>query len=272
MRWLTAPTVDDASALDNLRRSRSANAKAVTPRLTDVQARYNAYVAAQGDPWQLAQDNSFHPLQQQLEGLYTRPPKALSHIGVLRKDIGGACPVCGRDSLGTLDHYLPKSNYAAYAFFSLNLIPACDRCNNARGNLVQGANLHERPLHPYYDTFAATRVMTVVAKPDWRAPQLAPIPFSVQGTQRTVVQWHIDNVIRPAGIDAYLAYSWGRLVANPTDFLGSVPTRAAVAEELLRLMRVEEVIGSSPNAWRSCLYHGLAHDTDALDFLVTLVL
>jgi 5-methylcytosine-specific restriction endonuclease McrA len=271
MRWLTPPTVDDGTALDELRRSKSANAKAVAPRLDDIRARYDAYIAAQGDPWQLARDHSFQPLQEELEELYTRPPKALSHIGVLRKNIGGACPVCGRDSLGTLDHYLPKSNYAEYAFFSRNLIPACDRCNNARGNLVQGANLHERPLHPYFDTFAAARVMTVDARPDWRAPQLTPVPFAVHGTQRTVVQWHIDNVIQPAGIDAYLTHLWGRLVAKPTAFLGSVATRDAVAESLLRFMRVEAVSGSSPNAWRSCFYHGLAHNVDALDFLVTLV-
>lgn len=271
MRCLTVPTVDDASVLDELRRSRSANAKAVAHRLADIQARYDEYVAAQGDPWQVARDHSFQPVQEQLEGLYTKPPKALSHIGVLRKDVGGACPVCGRDSLGTLDHYLPKSIYAEYAFFSRNLIPACDRCNNARGNLVRGANLHERPLHPYFDSFASTRVMTVDAKPDWRAPQLTPIPFAVQGAHRTVVQWHINNVIRPAGIDAHLTHAWSRLVEKPADFVGTVPTRAAVADELLRLMRVEETIQNSQNAWRSCLYHGLAHNTDALDFLVTLV-
>jgi hypothetical protein len=271
MRWLTPPPVNDHTALDELRGSRSANAKAVAPRLADIGARYDQYVAAQGDPWQLARDISFQPLQDQLKGLYTKPPKALSHIAALRKDIGGACPVCGRDSLGTLDHYLPKSNYAEYAFFSRNLIPACDRCNNARGNLVRGANLHERPLHPYFDTFAAARVMTVDARPDWRAPQLTPIPFSVHGTERTVVQWHIDNVIRPAGMDDYLAHLWGRLVARPSDFLGLVSTREAVRDSLLLLMVVEEASGSSPNAWRSCFYHGLANNTDALDFLVTLV-
>jgi hypothetical protein len=173
--------------------------------------------------------------------------------------------------LGTLDHYLPKASYSEYSVFSLNLVPACDRCNNARRNLTRGANHGERPVHPYFDAFAERRLMTIRAEPDWRAPRLTPIPFEVEGDELVVVQWHIDNVIRPAGIDSYMTNLWGALVAKPRTFLGAVATPNAVADRLAHLVDVEVAVGRSPNAWRSCFYHGLMADVAALDYLVTLV-
>lgn len=186
----------------------------------------------------------------------------------LRDSIEGGCPVCGRDGVGTLDHYLPKANYGEYSFFSLNLVPACDRCNNARNNLVQGELQGERPLHPYFDAFAERRIMTIKPEPDWRAPRLTPMPFDVVGDELLVVRWHIENVVRPAGIDKYLTHLWGSLIADPHPVLGKVATKVAVTEELNRQVKINTGIGKSPNAWRSCFYYGLMTDDGALDHLV----
>jgi len=57
----------------------------------------------------------------------------------------GICPLCGQGVVKTLDHYLPKSLYAALAVNPANLIPACSDCNKAKSNAV------EDTLHPYYD-------------------------------------------------------------------------------------------------------------------------
>jgi 5-methylcytosine-specific restriction endonuclease McrA len=58
---------------------------------------------------------------------------------------GGLCPLCGQRVVATLDHYLPKSRYAALAVNPANLIPACSDCNKAKSNTVDDT------LHPYYD-------------------------------------------------------------------------------------------------------------------------
>jgi 5-methylcytosine-specific restriction endonuclease McrA len=58
---------------------------------------------------------------------------------------GGLCPLCGQRVVATLDHYLPKSRYAALAVNPANLIPACSDCNKAKLDAV------ESTLHPYYD-------------------------------------------------------------------------------------------------------------------------
>ena len=57
----------------------------------------------------------------------------------------GLCPLCGQRVVATLDHYLPKSRYAALAVNPANLIPACSDCNKAKSNAVDDT------LHPYYD-------------------------------------------------------------------------------------------------------------------------
>jgi HNH endonuclease len=58
---------------------------------------------------------------------------------------GGLCPLCGQRVVATLDHYLPKSRYAALAVNPANLIPACSDCNKAKLDAVADT------LHPYYD-------------------------------------------------------------------------------------------------------------------------
>lgn len=271
MRKLDHPVVDDDALLVELGRSRSAKAKEVAARRADIGARYGAYRAHQGNPWAIVADAGFAPLRPSLHHLYNNPPRALGFIDSLRASMEGACPVCGRDDVGTLDHYLPKADYSEYSFFSLNLVPACSRCNTARKNLIRGANHGERPVHPYFDAFAEHRLMTILAEPDWRAPRLTPIPFGVAGDELVVVQWHIDNVVRPSGIDGYMANLWGRLVEKPRTFLGTTATHAAVSAELARQVDIEVQAGRSLNGWRSCFYHGLMSDAATLDHLVSLV-
>ena len=271
MRKLAHPVINDDDLLGQLGHSRSARAKSVAARHAEIAVRYQAYRDHRGNPWTLPEDASFVPLRPTLNHLYEVPPVALGFINSLRKSVDGACPVCGRDSLGTLDHYLPKADYSEYSFFSLNLVPACDRCNNARNNLARGANVGERPLHPYFDAFAERRVMTIRAEPDWRAPRLTPIPFDVEGDELVIVQWHIENVVRPAGIDKYLANLWGSLIGRPRTFLGATATHEAVSAKLAEQIDIEVAVGKSLNAWRSCFYHGLMIDEAALEYLITLV-
>ena len=271
MRKLDHPVVNDDELLVQLGRSRGTRAKAVAARRTDIAARYQAYRANHGNPWTIALDATFVPLRPSLHHLYNYPPRALEFIDSLRASVEGACPVCGRDNVGTLDHYLPKADYSEYSFFSLNLVPACSRCNNARNNLVRGVNHGERPVHPYYDAFAERRLMSIVAEPDWRAPRLTPIPFEVEGDELVIVQWHIDNIVRPSGIAGYMANLWGRLVEKPHPFLGTTATQEAVGAELAKQVELEVAAGQSLNGWRSCFYHGLMSDVATLDYLVSLV-
>lgn len=65
------------------------------------------------------------------------------------------CPVCGFGKSRTLDHYLPKAIYPAYAIDPLNLIPCCRDCNfEKRSDIPQKG---KETLHPYYDVVSDER-------------------------------------------------------------------------------------------------------------------
>jgi hypothetical protein len=63
----------------------------------------------------------------------------------------GRCPLCGHRDVTTVDHYLPKSAYAALAVNPANLIPACSECNRMKSAAMLDT------LHPYYDNVERER-------------------------------------------------------------------------------------------------------------------
>ncbi|MFP5495702.1 MAG: HNH endonuclease [Gammaproteobacteria bacterium] len=272
MRKIDCPNIQDLLLLEALRLSQSLSAQQTVPYFEAIALRYSAYEINFGDPWVVLPDTGFNPIKEQLRELYKAPPLALNFIGGLRGSIRGACPVCGRDALGTLDHYLPKSLYSEFSFFSKNLVPCCDRCNNKRNALVRGDGAGERPLHPYFDNFAVNRILSVQFEPDWRAPKLTPIPFDLVGQELATVRWHIENVIRPAGIDDYLVDLWGTMVSELKQFFPEVLTIVDLKRAILRYESYERVVSQSPNSWRSAYYHGLARNDEAISYLYELLI
>lgn len=267
MRKIDCPIIQDLLLLDALRLSQSLAAQQTAPYFDAIALRYSTYELGFGDPWSVLPDTSFLPVKEQLKSLYSTPPVALNFIEALRNSIRGACPVCGRDALGTLDHYLPKSTYSEFSFYSKNLVPCCDRCNNKRNALTRGGVAGERPFHPYFDNFAVNRILSVQFEPDWRAPRLTPIPFNITGEELATVSWHIENVIRPAGIDEYLVDLWGAMVSELHLIFPEVVTIDDLKREILQYERYERIVTFSPNSWRSAFYHGLASNDEAIAYL-----
>lgn len=62
----------------------------------------------------------------------------------------GRCPMCGPRSVGTLDHYWPKSPHTSLAVHPMNLVPCCWECNHRKGEF-QPTCRQEELLHPYID-------------------------------------------------------------------------------------------------------------------------
>ncbi|WP_207484941.1 HNH endonuclease [Arenibaculum pallidiluteum] len=61
------------------------------------------------------------------------------------------CPRCGGSRPGTLDHHLPKKEYAEFSVYPKNLVACCQECNGKKGATV-GGNPEETFLHPYFDS------------------------------------------------------------------------------------------------------------------------
>ncbi|WP_250301337.1 HNH endonuclease [Streptomyces sp. A 4/2] len=62
----------------------------------------------------------------------------------------GRCLLCGNSEIGSLDHHLPKDTLPLFTICPVNLVPACSKCNQAKGDRI-GATASQRTLHPYYD-------------------------------------------------------------------------------------------------------------------------
>lgn len=271
MRRIDCPDIRDDFLLAALATSKSPGAQGLSPFEEPMLARYDAYAKHRGNPWSLDVDKSFLPYKKILMALYESPPLVLSFIAGMRESLSGACPVCGGEALGTLDHYLPKSSYAEYSFYSKNLIPSCSRCNTGRNNLVKGAVPGERPVHPYFDTFAGERVLTIKFEPDWRAPRLSPVACGVSGEDLITVQWHIDNVIKPAGIIRYLVGFWDAVISNARFYFCDAQNIEDLMRAAERNEKYEALSSHSSNAWRSAFFHGLKSNIPALEYINSLI-
>lgn len=90
----------------------------------------------------------------------------LSRRNVLQRD-GHSCQYCGSGSQLTVDHVRPKSRGGRDTWE--NLVAACVRCNNRKGNRTpEEANmpLERRPFRPSYVMFIRDRVGQL--RDDWK--------------------------------------------------------------------------------------------------------
>lgn len=60
------------------------------------------------------------------------------------------CPYCTINSVKTIDHYLPKSEYPSYSITPVNLVPSCTDCNFEK-KLSYPTTSNNQTFHPYFD-------------------------------------------------------------------------------------------------------------------------
>ncbi len=70
------------------------------------------------------------------------------------------CPMCGGARPTQLDHHLPKTTYAEFALFLLNLVPCCPDCNRKKSAQVAAA-VETAFLHPYLDEIPDVPILRV---------------------------------------------------------------------------------------------------------------
>lgn len=98
----------------------------------------------------------------ELRALYTdrlvplRGPGRAIYDALVSATPNGKCPLCGHRQAVTLDHFLPKSRYAALAVAPLNLVPCCTECNHAKRDIAPTRD-DEVTLHPYFDAVDGER-------------------------------------------------------------------------------------------------------------------
>lgn len=116
-----------------------------------IQDTYESYLKTKGCPYQKAISLT-KPQIDCLHLAYESGAKKfkLDWIHGLREYVTGSCPMCGSSSVGTVEHYLPKSPFPEFSIFSFNLLPSCGPCNSKRGSKHNNTAKHKL-LHPIFD-------------------------------------------------------------------------------------------------------------------------
>lgn len=233
-------------------------------------ANYAAYRVARGNPKALARTAIAPDIADELYNLYGSVRG--KEIGdIVRHDMAvGACPVCGSDGTGTVDHFFPRRSYEEFSIFGPNLVPACANCNMfAKRGAHMGSGPDDFLLHPYYDDRLKKPVWRVGFVGPLAAVTFAPMPLPTLGPKLTRrVRYHLSVVLKRE-FHKSMENLWPahqEAVADEARFqgLGAVTVGFLIAETE-RQLRYSAPKGNH-NSWRSAFYRGLLADPAALAF------
>jgi hypothetical protein len=280
MKSLPPPTATDVANLRELARNTGLSSyPALAASFRDILAGYCAYrrvsgnAKAGGSPQALQLSQA---LKDALRLHYNAPPQSIEEfISNLRKaGSPDVCPMCGSPKAGTLDHVFPKTVFAEFSFFSLNLVPACD-CNTKRNSNYIGPGLNDRVLHPYFDILMRQRLVRSRFEPSaehgYDRPKISLIiVLPMASAEYAPVKYHFDNVIARTDILNHMDASWPKLANRPEDYfmlpVGSVSFPVFKRAAKTALDKYDRHSGT-PNNWDSMLFAGVLEDDDVIRFL-----
>ena len=166
------------------------------------------------------------------------------------------CALCGHQAASTLDHFLPKSSFPAFAVNPANLVPCCRDCNTHKGRKVittAGGQL----FHPYFDDFSSSRWL--YAKVVEEAPP--SINFYVGplvGLEPTFKMRAEKHLCKLRLKDLYSANAAEELVniAHRLEKLGISHGSAGIRAHLVE--EAESCAKARLNSWQSAMYKALS--------------
>lgn len=274
MKYLVGPVHNDNNTLNVISESKQVSSfpllRTVLPQIED---QYRHYIAVNGDVCQLNAPLNLHEdLKKALITHYTTKPADLKIIDEIRDKLSpDVCPMCGSLKSAQVDHIAAKEIYPEYAFFTRNLVPACD-CNTFKGKVFKGTNPGERVLHPYYDQVLQQRLIYVEYTGDLDAPD---VDIEIMQAHRTnpAVIFHVDHIIKRTRLLNWAATKWATIRRRPEAVFPLLRGHQGV----LAHDAVENVIGGhlqakdeefgTPNNWDSIIYAGILSSPSAIQYI-----
>jgi 5-methylcytosine-specific restriction endonuclease McrA len=176
------------------------------------------------------------------------------------------CPSCGEAGKpGTLDHYLPKTEYPEFSIVLINLTPMCEACQEKKGTSALDDEGNKLFIHPYYDPIEDTALSLIISE-----PYESPSAFSVEVHQdvgeplRSLFDRHLRKIqffdrFEEFCIDEYSdllsVFSKERDEDNP-DSAQRIVGRFKNKNERQSL-----------NRWEAIFYRGVLSNPDLLEYL-----
>lgn len=176
----------------------------------------------------------------------------------------GYCSMCGAETHKTVDHFLPRSPWAEFSFFSLNLVPSCGTCNTKRGNRANAPGTTPRLLHPYFDEKVLVKRLHVTRiRGQYEAPEFEPVACHLlKRTETLRVIRHLSQSIDLVVYQQFCSNRWSELKQE----IKRLKTKAAVKKRLETLLE-DSVSTSGPNSWKTAFYAGASGSPAAISWL-----
>lgn len=263
MNKIPRPTFNDTAALHALAHNPDVRSHPnLLPVLAAVQAGYVQYVAANGNAHLVTPVPIGQAQADFLRGHYASPPQDLIHIKNMRAATEHLlCPMCGSMHRGTLDHILPKQGHAAFAVFSLNLVPAC-KCNNKRGTQLIGANPGERILHPYFDDCLSHRLVVARFEALGAVPRTSiRLLADPMHPDYPAIAFHFATIVQRTALSKYVADRWSTLYRKPSLVVRKLEEPMLTIGDLDQVLTLEmealDDLHKGKNNWNSIFVAGL---------------
>lgn len=165
------------------------------------------------------------------------------------------CLLCGHGEITSLDHHLPKASFPLHTVCPVNLVPACSRCNQAKGDRI-GNTGGERTLHPYYDRPGSAGRYLFATVDQWPVQfHVRPLPtWSTELTERVEHHFTVFKLTQrysEFSVPMVAGFRWiHRQIKNKN---GAQALTAHLLEDA-----TEHVSTHGLNAWETALRYGLA--------------
>jgi 5-methylcytosine-specific restriction endonuclease McrA len=149
--------------------------------LAELDTQIREYFAEEGDPsaiggspFEVVEDeNGVKSIGKHLHDRYRSGQSTDEDIVKRAMDVQVRhCPYCGlfrrikpHERAPERDHFLPKSEFPEYSLLAVNIVVACDDCNDAKGTDVLDEDDQMLFMHPYFDDDLGNKLLRASAEP-----------------------------------------------------------------------------------------------------------
>jgi hypothetical protein len=171
----------------------------------------------------------------------------------------GRCPFCGIGTVNTLDHFLPKERFPAFAVTPVNLVACCTWCQGEKHDYYAKSD-GEQLLHPYFDNLNAIIWLTAEVVPG--SPAAFRFCSSPPSHWPAASKARLESHLKELNLKFLFSSNAGSRLSEIRERLsnlfqkgGANEVRAYLQEELVSLE------ANQPNSWTAAMYRAaLASD------------
>jgi len=176
-----------------------------------------------------------------------------------------SCPMCGESGTpGTLDHYLPKSQFPEFSILLCNLVPACGACQSSKDAEYETSAGEKRFINPYFDDVSEP-VFEVQITPPYEHPVfLVHVRANGESASSRLLLSHCDGIQLKKRFSKYCQAQYIYLLRQAHRHRTKSRSFSLRTRYEMFLENEEE---RGVNTWEATFYRSVLGDDDLIDYL-----